>query len=243
MFVQEQEAEVKASLERMRRLQEIKALSPLVDVISTVAQQTNYLSINAAIEAARAGSAGRGFAVVAAEIRQLSTRTSAVAVEIRSRITAATEGVDAELACATAASGKRSTSTTMRQVLTDIARMQERFSASTRELQAVIDGVRQGHEEMVASLSDVLGELQFQDVMRQRIEHVQQALRDLDAHLTQMAGQLLDQPWDPDGMVTLRERLQAQMDRYVMQSQRAAHAAVTGQVDAIEPERPAIELF
>jgi methyl-accepting chemotaxis protein len=243
MFVHQQEADVKANLERMRRLQEIKALSPMVDVISTVARQTNYLSINAAIEAARAGSAGRGFAVVAAEIRQLSTRTAAVAVEIRSRISAATDGVDDELAGATAASAKQSTSATMRQVLSDIARMQERFSASTQQLQSVIDDVKQGHAELVTHLSEALGEIQFQDVMRQRVEHVQQALRELDAHLRQMAGQLLDQPWDPDTMVTLRERLQAQMDTYVMHSQRATHAAVTGQVQGLQAERPAIELF
>ena len=245
MFVDEQEAEVNANLDRMKRLKEIKALSPMVDVISAVAQQTNYLSINAAIEAARAGSAGRGFAVVAAEIRQLSTRTAAVAVEIRACIGAATEGVDEELAAATAASTRQSTAGVMREVLNDIALMQERFSASTQQLQVVIDEVKHGHEELVTHLSGALGEAQFQDVMRQRIEQVQQALCDLDEHLIQMAGQMRDQPWDPDAMVTLRERLQAQTERYVMHSQHATHAAITGKANGTVgvAERPAIELF
>jgi methyl-accepting chemotaxis protein len=245
MFVDEQEVEVKANLERMSRLKEVKALSPMVDVISSVAQQTNYLSINAAIEAARAGSAGRGFAVVAAEIRQLSARTAAVAVEISARIGAATQGVDEELAAATAASTKQSTSGVMREVLTDIAHMQERFSTSTQQLQTVIDKVKQGHEEMVNHLSGALGEIQFQDVMRQRVEQVQQAMHDLNEHLMQMAEQLQDQPWDPDTLVTLRERLQAQTERYVMQSQHATHAAITGKAvaSASAAERPAIELF
>ena len=91
MFVETQETEVTANLERLRRLQGVKALSPLVDVIASVARQTNFLSINAAIEAARAGETGRGFAVVAAEIRELSNRTATVAVDIASQINAAND--------------------------------------------------------------------------------------------------------------------------------------------------------
>jgi methyl-accepting chemotaxis protein len=243
MFVDEQDADVKSNLERIRRLQEIKALAPLVDVISTVARQTNYLSINAAIEAARAGGAGRGFAVVAAEIRQLSTRTAAVAVDIGEKIKSATDGVERELASATASQGRGSTTGTMRTVLADIARMQERFAALTLQLQTVIDGVKAGHADIVSGLSDAMGDVQSQDIMRQRVEHVQTALRELDTHLEQMAGQLIDQPWDPDTMVTLRGRLQSQMDRYVMESQRSTHASITGVAKPTEAARPIIELF
>jgi methyl-accepting chemotaxis protein len=243
MFVDEQEAGARANLERIKRLQEIKALAPLVEVISTVARQTNYLSINAAIEAARAGSAGRGFAVVAAEIRQLSTRTAALAVDIGEKIEAATDGVDRELASVNQTKDRASTTGTMRTVLTDIAHMQERFAASALQLQTVIDGVKAGHADIVAGLSDALGEVQSQDVMRQRVEHVQHALGELEAHLALVGGQLLDGPWDPDTMLTLRERLQAQMDRYVMESQRATHAMATGAAKASERALPAIELF
>ena len=75
-------------------LQSSRRIEQIINVIDGIAFQTNLLALNAAVEAAHAGEQGRGFSVVAAEVRNLASRSSAAAREIKAMINASVQRVE-----------------------------------------------------------------------------------------------------------------------------------------------------
>jgi methyl-accepting chemotaxis protein len=236
--------EFKKNFERIRGLAgDVRALTPLIKVITSIAQQTSLLALNAEIEAARAGSAGRGFAVVANEVRKLAVLSTQAAADIAAKINATCKRVDEEMTHARASLEQHAAGSAMNHLSADLGEMQSEFCRNSRLLLEVIIEVDANYAESVARLSEALGHIQFQDVMRQRMEHVQVALVEMRDHLLRLA-ERPDRPgWDGLFDTTFKGLLESHLSSYKMASQTITHLAVAGGSSESDHSRPAIELF
>jgi len=240
----DQARELHGNYEQIRALAgEVSSLMPFIQVISSIAKQTSLLALNAEIEAAAAGAAGRGFAVVASQVRELSKRSTSEAGKIGDKLTAAATKMDADMAAAKTRLEQQSARSDLRELVSDMIEMQQDFNQSSRFALEVIIDVEAGHQEGTHRLTEAMGHIQFQDVMRQRLEHVQSALVDMRDHLQALSGKLDDPQWNGHLDISFNEILASQVGSYKMASQNTAHHAVMGNVSESSHEHLAIELF
>lgn len=118
--------------------QQAKEIANMVSIIRSVAEQTNLLALNAAIEAARAGEAGRGFAVVADEVRQLASRTSQATSDISSVVSRNLEVTQNVL-----------------QAINSIDGLSKQNGDKIKQLSAIIDDIERGAQRVVESVSAI----------------------------------------------------------------------------------------
>ncbi|MDF2457811.1 MAG: putative Methyl-accepting chemotaxis protein [Nitrospira sp.] len=201
-----------------------KSIAESITEIDFIADQTQLLALNAAIEAARVGEHGRGFAVVAEEVSKLAGRSSRAAVSIQ-------ELVNAVQTAMTRAMGHvqqlaRVDVPNSEAARSRVSSMTHGLAASNQSLQGLIGQAQLRGSELSKTIGQVVMTMQFQDITRQKLQHV--------ANPLQLMGGAFNELLNGSVSEEIVKELQKLETSYTMESERElARSVLTGQTGVL----------
>jgi hypothetical protein len=236
---QREESEI-AFRQRTKVGEDTRRVLEVLEGVNGIARQTTMLSLNVSIEAARAGEAGKGFSVIASEIRKLASEVQALSTDVQSRVEALMRTVTVDL--------QQRTDSREREEREAIANITHTLGALTDDLTTIVSHQREVlHKVEVESataarpIMEIMGSIQFQDIVRQQLEQAERMAAMVDDHIASIGKALADPRADLDEE-SLLHKLEALYGGYVMAAQREAHSNALGR-PAAQEKASLIEMF
>lgn len=207
-------------------IEDTASIRKIVGEIEYIAEQTNLLALNAAIEAARAGNSGRGFAVVADEVRRLSDRSNTAANDIRKLV------VKVEADIKNIYGTTHGSVTENRRISCEAEKIVEqtlrKIDSTMNEVSAHLDGLTGEASSLAQDIGSIVVSMQFQDITRQRIEHVIEPLVSFKGEFEEMEQKTLGAE---DSLRTDKGSAAGWLEKtYTMESERDVIKTVLGTV-------------
>ncbi len=216
-------------------------LGRMIQVVRTLSRQTRMLAFNASIEATRAGVAGQGFAVIASEIKDLSLLSDKAAVQIGSGIEKLEHVVQASLDTIV---GQRITKETsgFNDISNAVSELTENLQKLFSHQRDTLTKVHYENEQMAEPIMQMIGAIQFQDVLKQRLQAIVHCFEKITGCIENSVNGLADGNSTREQVATVLDAQLGEAIQFAMQELRGSRQPAAGQPDA-EPAGAAMEMF